>query len=104
MLNISSDLYKSSWINLVFKNRNQAYGAYQLRAQSSFITTKALFIVVPLFILLFAGPLLYKKLYPVQVQGDLPYETPVDLTRPPVNAKLPEKKNDLPKADPQKRN
>jgi len=92
MLNISSDLYKSSWINLVFKNRNQAYGAYQLRAQSSFITTKALFIVVPLFILLFAGPLLYKKLYPVQVQRDLPYETPVDLTPPPVNAKFPEKK------------
>jgi len=102
MLNISSDLYKSSWINLVFKNRNQAYGAYQLRAQSSFITTKALFIVVPLFILLFAGPLLYKKLYPVQVQGDLPYETPVDLTPPPVNAKFPEKNNDLSKADPSK--
>jgi len=102
MLNVSLNLYKSSWTNLVFKNRNKAYGAYLLRAESSSITSKALFIVAPLFVLLFAGPLLYQKLYPevvVEDQSELPVTA---ISPPPVNVKPAEKKIDLAKAEPSK--
>lgn len=64
MLNISLNLYKSEWLDVVFKNRNQDYGAYALRAGSAGTTTRALFIAGPAFIFLFAGPMLYKQLKP----------------------------------------
>lgn len=102
MLNISSNLYKSSWTDLIFKNRNKAYGAYQLRAESSSITTKALLIAGSVFILLFAGPSIYKRLYPVHVEADMSSTTVVDIAPPPVTAKLPEQKMDLPKPEPSK--
>ena len=100
MLNISSNLYKSSWTDLVFKNRNKAYGAYQLRAESSSITTKALVIAGSVFILLFAGPSVYRKLYPVQIESDISSMTEVDVIQPPVTAEPPKQKMDLPKAEP----
>jgi protein TonB len=100
MINISSDLYKSSWTELVFKNRNKAYGAYQLRAQSSSITIRAVLIVAPLFILLFAGPLLYRKFFAHQIEPPL-MSMPVEvLTVPPAVSKAPVKKVELPKAEP----
>lgn len=60
MLNISSNLHKTEWLDLVFKNRNKNYGAYSLRSQSSGTTARALFIAAPLFVLFFAGPMIYK--------------------------------------------
>ncbi|SEA59611.1 hypothetical protein [Pedobacter hartonius] len=42
IINISTDLYKTSWTELVFKNRNKAYGAYKLRAESSSITVRSI--------------------------------------------------------------
>lgn len=100
MINISSDLYKSSWTELVFKNRNKAYGAYQLRAQSSSITARSLLIVVPAFVLLFAGPVLYRKFSPKQIEPAV-ISTPVEL-RPisPDISKPPLKKEEPPKAEP----
>ena len=41
MSNLS--IYETRWINLVFENRNQAYGAYQLRKESSRRTVMAFF-------------------------------------------------------------
>lgn len=102
MLNISSNLYKSSWTDLVFKNRNKAYGAYQLRAESSSITTKALVIAGSVFILLFAGPSIYRKMHPVQVENDISSMTEVDVIQPPVTAEPPKEKMDLPKVEPSK--
>ncbi|HEY0175298.1 MAG TPA: TonB family protein [Pedobacter sp.] len=101
MLNISSNLYKSAWTNLIFKNRNQAYGAYQLRAESASITLKALFITAPVFIMLFAGPAIYKRLHPDVMMTNIEMK-PVDLVQlPPVTAiKPPAEKMDLPKAVP----
>lgn len=75
MSNFASNLYKSEWIDLVFKNRNKTYGAYILRAESSSITLKALFFTVPVFVLLIAGPGIYKRLNPV-------VETPVEMSPP----------------------
>ncbi|MHA4895908.1 energy transducer TonB [Pedobacter sp. PWIIR3] len=59
MLNTSSNLYRAEWLNLVFKNRNQSYGAYALRTESAGNTNRALFIGASLFILLFAAPKIY---------------------------------------------
>jgi protein TonB len=60
MLNVT-DLYKSEWLALVFKNRNQNYGAYLLRQQSDVIITKALFIASAVFVASFVGPMLFSK-------------------------------------------
>jgi len=93
MINISSNIYKSSWTDLVFKNRNKAYGAYQLRAESASITFKALLIVAPAFILLFAGPALYRKFHPEVVERivTLPETDTVviDAVRPPMEVEPP---------------
>ena len=93
MINISSDIYKSSWTDLVFKNRNKAYGAYQLRAESAAITFRALLIVAPAFILLFAGPALYRKFHPeiVATQVTLPKDDLqiVEAVRPPMEVQPP---------------
>ncbi|MGE6219754.1 energy transducer TonB [Nubsella zeaxanthinifaciens] len=56
MFNNSSNLYDSKWLALVFANRNQNYGAYQLRKESSNNTMKAFFIAAPLFVGVFFAP------------------------------------------------
>ncbi len=56
MLKNSSNLYGGEWLALVFANRNQNYGAYQLRKQASANTIKALLIAAPLFIAAFVAP------------------------------------------------
>lgn len=66
MFNNSSNLYGSEWLALVFQNRNKNYGAYALRTESSSIMVKALLIVVPVFILLFVGPMIYAQMQPVE--------------------------------------
>ncbi|WP_166664877.1 energy transducer TonB [Pedobacter metabolipauper] len=73
MLNISSNLYNAEWLKLVFKGRNQSYGAYVLRAEAAGTTMRALFIAAPLFVLLFAGPMIYKFIKPeviLKVEAD----------------------------------
>lgn len=59
MLNTSSNLYKAEWLNLVFKNRNQSYGAYALRQSSASNTVRALVIGATVFIALFIAPNIY---------------------------------------------
>lgn len=56
MFNKTSNLYGSEWLALVFANRNQNYGAYELRRQSSSTLLKAFFIAAPLFVAAFVGP------------------------------------------------
>ncbi|WP_316789805.1 TonB family protein [Pedobacter frigoris] len=103
MLNISSSLYKSEWLDLVFKNRNQNYGAYALRAQSAGTTTRALFIAGPLFILLFAGPLIYKHLNP-GAEDILDLGDPVTVVEvaPPIHEMKKPEEMPMPKAEPLK--
>lgn len=101
MLNISSNLYKSEWIDLVFKNRNQNYGAYSLRTESSSITARALFIAAPLFVALFAGPLIYKRLHPETKTTEVTMR-PIDTAAPPAVDKIFEKKLSAPKPEPVK--
>jgi len=44
------DLYKSEWLELVFENRNKAYGAYDLRQHYGQTMTKAIAVVISGFI------------------------------------------------------
>lgn len=101
MLNSSSNLYKAEWIELVFQNRNKTYGAYLLRTESSSITLKALFMVVPVFVLLFAGPMIYKHIYPDELQT-VRETGPVIIAPPPIEVKIEENKKEFPKAEPEK--
>ena len=56
MFNNSSNLYGSEWLATVFANRNQRYGAYMLRKQSSSNLLKAFVLVVPIFVGAFILP------------------------------------------------
>jgi len=94
MLN-NSNLYDSEWLALVFRNRNQAYGAYVLRTQSSNILLRSLMIAAPVFIMLFVGPMIYS-----QIKGKpLPLEREVvtELREAPIH----EMKKELPKDKPE---
>lgn len=55
MSNLS--IYQTSWINLVFEDRNKEYGAYQLRKDSVKTTISALFYAFILVILMVSFPL-----------------------------------------------
>jgi protein TonB len=102
MMNTSSNLYKAEWLNLVFKNRNQAYGAYVLRSESNRTSMWALFIASAIFILLFMAPKIYslcnKDEVVIESSKD---ERVVDIVLPPQVEK-PKVKEEvvLPKADP----
>ncbi|TRX39192.1 energy transducer TonB [Flavobacterium restrictum] len=58
-------IYETNWINLVFENRNQAYGAYQLRQENTKTSFQALLlgmlllvsaVSVPMILNLFKAP------------------------------------------------
>jgi protein TonB len=70
MFNNSSNLYDREWLALVFSKRNQNYGAYVLRMQSSNILLRSLLIVAPVFVLFFVGPMIYAKLQPEPAKID----------------------------------
>ena len=104
MFKNSSNLYGGEWLALVFSNRNKNYGAYVLRKESSKIMVKALVIVVPIFLLLFIGPMLYGQFKPKQdevTQVVLATQNPdVIYEVEPEKPKPIEPKKELPKAEP----
>jgi len=95
-------LYRTEWLNLVFKNRNQSYGAYELRSQSASNTLRALFIAAPLFILLFASPMIYKYLQPETTVDQARPDIPVTMApiQPPVELPKPLEQIEQPKSEP----
>ena len=58
----NQSIYSDRWIDLVFENRNKAYGAYQLRQENSKTTLKALLIGVLFLLTLVSIPLLMSKI------------------------------------------
>lgn len=93
MLN-SSNLYKKEWLNLVFKNRNQNYGAYVLRQESGKITFRALLFTSVVFMLFFVVPAILKHLKPAET---IVQERGVDVTiNIPDRVKPLEKKKEIP--------
>jgi protein TonB len=91
MLNSQSNLYRTEWLDLVFKNRNKAYGAYILRAESSKNTLRALFIAAPVFILTFVLPQVLGHVTPDSPDAIVDKVVDVqDFTAPPLK-RLPPK-------------
>jgi protein TonB len=56
MLGSNLDIMNEGWLNLVFANRNKAYGAYQLRQDNARNTNKAMLIAISGFVILIAVP------------------------------------------------
>lgn len=99
MINTSSNLYRTEWLNLVFKNRNQSYGAYELRSQSASNTMRALLIAAPLFVLTFAGPMIYKQFHQEPVVIDGTHVVDVFEIAPIVEIPKPKEKMEMPKSE-----
>ena len=87
-----ASIFSDSWINLVFQDRNQAYGAYELRKNSSKNSYTAGIISVTVFSLIVAAPFIYNfitgqfgkdKVVKVDQTSELMAPPPIDPTTPP---------------------
>lgn len=56
MISFTQSLYRNQWLDLVFKNRNKAYGAYELRKNNSGTTVRAFFYAAGFFSILVITP------------------------------------------------
>jgi periplasmic protein TonB len=77
-------------LDIVFQNRNRAYGAYQLRREYPQYMGKALITGIALIVLAFAGPLIYAKVAgaferakPVDVVAEMGPPPDIDPNTPP---------------------
>jgi len=78
------DIFKPEWLNVVFANRNQAYGAYQLRKDNARTTNMAMAIALSGFLLLMAIPVIINKFSkPVTIPDPraIDHKITVDLTK-----------------------
>lgn len=94
MLDSSSNLYKSEWLDLVFKNRNQSYGAFVLRAESSKILLRSLLIATPLFVIPFLLTMINR---PPEIEQRI--DRVVDLVHPAAPL-VPKKEEKAPMLEP----
>lgn len=62
MISFTQNLYRVHWLDLVFKNRNQAYGAYDLRKNNAATTVKAFFYAAAFFSSLVISPWLIHQI------------------------------------------
>jgi len=67
MIGSKVDIFNPEWLNVVFKGRNQAYGAYELRKENPRNTNKALIIAIACFVVVLASPTIWNK-----IQGFIP--------------------------------
>jgi protein TonB len=56
MLGSNLDIMSPQWTDVIFKNRNKEYGAYQLRKENSRTTNRALIIAASVFVVVLATP------------------------------------------------
>lgn len=56
MISFTQNLYKNQWLDLVFKDRNKAYGAYELRKNNAATTVKAFIYAAGFFSILVITP------------------------------------------------
>jgi protein TonB len=90
MLGSKIDLLKREWLDVVFANKNKAYGAYELRSSSAANTSKALLIASTIFIVAFVSPKIFSL-----IKGSLPEDKEIKQVEvvvappPPVNPDTP---------------
>ena len=70
------NIYETGWLNMVFEGRNKSYGAYQLRAENSKTTIRALFAALGLLASAVAIPVAthYLTTKDVAVKKPIPLE------------------------------
>jgi protein TonB len=99
MLNSKFDVNRIEWLNLVFENRNQSYGAFVLRRNSGNYLSKALLIATFFFsgIIVLSAVISYKKeIVNIVTKPDVP--TIFDLKDIPIPTKPIEPIKPQPKA------
>jgi protein TonB len=91
MLGSNLNIMTPQWLDVIFKDRNQAYGAYQLRRNNSRNTMRALIVAVSVFVFALSIPTIINI-----IKGFIPAPaekivvTQVDLAPPPMLEKKPE--------------
>ncbi len=99
------DIFNPEWLNVVFKGRNQSYGAYELRKENPKNTNKALIIAVAAFVVILASPTIYNVIMGFIPKADTKAKVtdvvllpppPIDQTKPPPP---PPKEPPKPKVD-----
>ncbi|RFZ94543.1 energy transducer TonB [Mucilaginibacter conchicola] len=88
MLNEKLNLYNPEWLELVFADRNKAYGAYELRKTYGTTIAKAMAIAFSTVIIVSAGYTYAKSRRPV----DKPRDFGKEIILPPPPSITPEKK------------
>jgi len=95
---MSYALFKKSWKDIVFENRNKEYGAYELREEYDGFIVRALIIAILLAVFSIGGPSIYKLIMP-DSKVEMEEMIEVDLaTLPPP----PENPNEPPPPPPPK--
>ncbi len=99
------DIFHPEWLNVVFKGRNQAYGAYELRKENPRTTNRALLFAIVGFVFVLALPTIINKIKGFIPKADekvkvtdvvLMPPPPIDQTKPPPP---PPKEPPKPKVD-----
>jgi protein TonB len=67
MIGSKLDIFNPEWLDVVFKGRNQAYGAYELRKENPKNTNRALLFAILFFVVVLASPTIWNK-----IQGFIP--------------------------------
>ncbi|RKR81467.1 protein TonB [Mucilaginibacter gracilis] len=98
MLGSNLDINSTAWTDVVFKDRNQAYGAYQLRQQNANNTNRALAIATSIFVLALALPTIINWINHFTPKADEIYTVHDYLIEPPIKIEKPQ----IIKAQPQK--
>ena len=83
------DLFNKEWIDVVFDKKNKSYGAYQLRQENSWNTTKSLLMASSVFIFIFFMPKIFSL-----IKGMVPEPPQEKITEvimqppPPINPEV----------------
>jgi len=87
------NIFENNWVDIVFKDRNHAYGAYQLRKKGDEYTVKGIVYSIVFFTLVVSSPIIYnyvKGLVPKEIEdvkvvdaATLEEPPPVDKDQPP---------------------
>ena len=85
MLGEKLNITNNGWLSLIFANRNQAYGAYQLRKENDHNTSMALLVAISAFLIALATPTIINRLKGFVPKADVPVRIiHVTLAPPPA--------------------
>lgn len=91
MLGSKLDIFKPQWLDVVFKGRNQAYGAYELRKENPKNTLRALVIAILGFVVVLGSPTIINIIQGFIPKADQKVKVTdvVLLPPPPIDAAKP---------------